>query len=1271
MKIFKTRIFHLVLGVGLGMPSASFAAPVTPASQPLFMEGTVKHNLILAIDDSGSMDFETLVNANDGAFWLGENGSFLTQDGRFNDPSQDGVRSQNDGGKYTYVLPNGENGTYDGRKLGGNHYSIPPIKPFAYARSSEFNKAYYDPNVEYNPWPSYGGFVFNDVNPAAAPLDIMRDTQGALDLTSDLNTAGKGDEWGFEINDADMPCTNDGGRCGTTGTEHYTYFPAHYYRVKTSGTYTFTAKTGSSVPNGPEQLVSSYEQSVTRDCATDPVPAHYQQFFEDTTQFSGVDAIGPGGECLERVDIAPSKTSYTYVGSDGVQQTRTYDNEIVNFANWFTYYRRRHQAMRGGLGSALQGIGGIRAGLFWINNRREVSMYDLDIAADLNTFLSEHYGHVDSGGTPNRLALNHAGEQFMRTGDGAPVQYECQKNFTLLFTDGFSTLESPEGIGNEDGSGEDVRAPYADTYSGTLADIAYYYYETNLRTNLDTGEVRLPAGCNQPDPSPWLDCNPDLHMNTYAVGLGASGEVFGVTHESVVDAYSDLDNDGTVDYPVWPDTTNQRDKRMVDDLYHAAVNGRGEIFNALTPADLSRQLTSALRDIIESIGNSSSVTFNTGTLSEESLVYSASFNSTAWSGDLEARELDPSSGDVSETPVWKAAEVLDGQSPTNRTIITYSKNTNDGIPFRWNTTDLDNGQKEDLSRSPTGTQDSLGAQRLAFIRGSRAGEGNTFRNRSHLLGDIVNSTPVYVGKPKLAWPDAEGFGTEENRYSKFRNITAADRTPVIYVGANDGMIHGFKAVENPEDGGGEEVLAYIPRSVYSTQDQRGLNYLTRPDYNHQYYVDLSPQAADVYIKTTPSGAEDWRTVLIGGLRNGGVGLFALDVTDPGQFSESNAGDIVLWEFTEEDDPRLNYTLSEPTVVRMNNDRWAMVLGNGPANGATAEDESTGVFIIYMDGGLDGDWTDSGDYEYIKLSTTSGGMSMVQPVDLDGNQIVDRIYGGDRRGNLWVVDVSNDHASQWESAYKDGNGNNASPEPLFTAIDQVGNFQPIMTRPLVVRNVESPSGSEGPNGEDYLIFFGTGRYFADGDSADTTPQAFYGVWDRGDSGLNRADHLVEQTISTLSQDGKTLRQSSDATIDWTGANGDRDYGWYMVLPELGERVINSPQIRGRTVFFETFTPSTDPCSGGGSGWLMSVALDGTNPDEPVFDVNNDGVINSEDVDDNGTAYIGEKNENMGTGGTAFLDDFQYLNEVVPVKREVNVGSSGQRTGRLGWQEIIAR
>lgn len=1432
MIICRTRLFHLMFGLGLGLPSASFAAPVVPASQPLFLEGTVKHNVLLAIDDSGSMDFETLVSANDGAFWLGENGSFLRDDGSVNDAGESGVRSQGAGGKYTYILPNGRSGTYDGRKINNNHQAVPPIKPFAFTRSSEYNRSYYDPNVEYEPWASYGGFTFGDIDPASAPWDIMRNSRSDLNLTTNLNTSTKNDnEWGFDVQDSDMPCTDAGGPCGSTGTEHYNYFPAHYYVVQKTGTYTFDPNAGSSfsaassvlleaedgilfgdyeratdsgsdifdsalvasasgkdyagvddvssasnspptgsqgqielkftpkqvgdhviwlrrympdessdslwlnlyglsasdlvilggenkdfettsdgedwnkwwqghnktdswvwepwaqvnfnstastqtlriryresdvyidqvlitpeaaIPGGPLELLSGNGSSVTRDCATDPSPSHYQEFFADTTQFSGVNAIGPKGECLKRVDIKPAQASYAYIDEDGSTQSRTYDEEITNFANWFTYYRRRHQAMRGGLGSAFQGIGGIQTGLFWINNRRTVSMYDMDDPTDLNAFLDEHYKYVSSGGTPNREALAHAGAQLKRSGSNAPITLECQKNFTLLFTDGFSNDSSISGIGNED---ENAGAPYADSYSSNLADIAYKYYTENLRPSLTTGEVRTPAGCNETTPAASLDCNANLHMNSYTVGLGASGTLFGVTHNSVADAY--------LNPPTWPDT-GLRDKRMIDDLYHAAVNGRGEMFNALTPADLRKQLSAALRDIIESIGNSSSVTFNTGTLNEDSLVYSASFNSTAWSGDLEARELNPSTGAVSDTPVWKASDVLDAQSPNQRVILTYSKTSDDGVPFRWDTSVLDTGQVADLNRSPAGTSDSQGAQRLNFIRGARAGEGITFRNRSSVLGDIVHSTPVYVGKPRLAWPDSGSFGVATNRYSKFKNITAASRTPVIYVGANDGMLHGFKAVEDANNDGGKELIAYIPRSIYSSADGAGLNYLTRPDYTHRYYVDLSPQVVDTYIKTTTSGSEDWHSVLIGGLRNGGGGFFAIDVTDPSKFSEANASDLVLWEFTEEDDARLNYTLAEPTVGLMNNGRWAMILGNGPANGSTADDNKTGVFIIYMDGGMDGSWTEGTDYEFISLGST-GGLSMTQPVDLNGDSVIDRIYGGDREGNMWVVNVGNTNSGNWAPAYVDGTS--GLPEPLFTAVEG-GNPQPIMTRPLVVRNVASPVGTEGLKGEDYMVFFGTGRYFTDGDAANTEQQSFYGVWDRGNAGLDRND-LVKQSISESTKGGKVLRQSGDAAIDWANSAGNgRDYGWYMDLPESGERVINRAQIRGQIVLFETFTPSQSPCEGGGTGWLMSVALDGSNPDEPVFDANNDGVIDPKDADSNGTNYVGEKNSNLGTGGTAFLDDYQYLNDGVPDQREVSTGDSGERTGRLGWQELLA-
>jgi type IV pilus assembly protein PilY1 len=1436
MNRFTRHSFNILVGLGLTLPSAGYAAPVVPANEPLFLAGTVKHNVMLAIDDSGSMDFETLFSVNDGALWLGENGSFVKDDGTFNDAGESGVLSQGDGGKYVYLLPNGRNGTYDGRKMNSGHYAVPPIKPFAFARSAAFNKSYYDPSAQYDPWPSYGGLSFSDIDPASAPFDARRNTQANLDLTSNINTANKGNQWGFEIEDSDMPCTDSGGACGSTGTQNYTYFPAHYYVVQPAGTYTFTPVSGSGfsaatsvlleaedgttlgsyelasdggsnisddglvdsasggdyvgvgdvgsssnsppnssegqvdlsftprqagehtiwirrymannnsdslwlnlngfsnteliivggqneefvsvgggswnkwwqghdssdswvwepwakvtfnsavdtqnlriryresnvyidqilitpeadAPGGPLELYSATGSAVTRDCAIDPSPAHYQEFFANTAQFSGVDAIGPKGECLKRVEIRPAQTTYPYIDSQGNLLTRTYAEEITNFANWFTYYRRRHQAVRGGIASAFQGLGGIQTGLFWINNRRDVSMYDMDNAADVTAFLTEQYDYVSSGGTPNREALYHAAQQFKRTNDGAPITQECQKNFTLLFTDGFSNNSNISGIGNEDGS---AGAPYQDSYSDTLADIAYKFYKENLRPDITPlGKVRVPAGCNEAVPDPSLDCNTNLHMNTFTAGLGAKGTLFGVDYNKVADAYT------TSAGPAWPDT-GLRDKRMIDDLYHAAVNGRGEIFNAATPVELRNELTAALRDIIASIGNSSSVSFNTGTLKSDSLVFSASFNSTAWSGNLAARELDPNTGDVAGTPVWNASSRLDAQTPGDRVILTYSNTAGDGVPFRWDTTVLDSGQQADLNTSATGAADTQGEQRLNYLRGVRTGEGQQFRNRSSVLGSIVHSTPLFVGNPKLNWPDTDPFGVSTDRYSNFRNNTAAGRAPVVYVGANDGMIHGFNAKGSITEGGGQELIAYVPRSVYSSTANEGLNYLTQPDYGHRYYVDLSPQAVDVYTKASPTGSAAWRTVLLGGLRNGGVGFFALDVTDPASFSEANAADLVLWEFNESHDRRLNYVISEPVVGLMPNDRWAMILGNGWANGSDTDDNKTGVFIVYMDGGLDGIWTEGTDYEFLEMGDT-GGMSAVQPLDTNGDSIVDRIYGGDREGNMWVVDVGDKDSSKWGPVYTDTND---APKPLFKATDGTANpgaSQPISSRPLVVRNVVAPVGTEGTDGEDFLVLFGTGGYFTQGDASNTDEQTFYGVWDRGDSGVGDAsltrNNLVEQSVIT-SANG-LLRESGSAAIDWGNTSGNgREYGWYMDLPETGERVINSAQIRGNIVFFETFTPSQSPCDGGGTSWLMSVDLDGSNPDSSVFDTNNDGVIDSTDG-----LYTGAKSDDQGTGSTAFLGDGQYINvanEDKVVKRDTDTGASGQRTGRLGWQELL--
>ncbi|MBW0149434.1 pilus assembly protein [Marinobacter arenosus] len=1436
----RLKLNTLIGSLLLVLPTVGYNAPVTPASQPLFLSQAVKHNIMLGMDDSGSMDFEVLLPTNDGALWLNENGSFVNYNGGFV-PGPDLP-------KYAYLFPNGRSADYANGAAIGSRHAIPPLRAYAFARSPIYNKAYYDPSVTYNTWPSFGTIQYPEYNGTQAPYDPNEydatDPDTYLNLVADKANTDDRDNWGFDIASEAMVCDAQ----GTTGTDtdncdvdangqkNYSYWPATYwvlddtsevqfspdlvggesfhtdnstllesedatllngyesasqsstvargvwtnsasgddyiasntgaqndspasqygqasisftvpvagdyqvwirkiskdsdsdslwvnlegfgpsasvpsnaltltstnnsfsedasgeYWVKwwqdlklsndwswdSVGTATLNAdtsytirirarerlvpvdqilisKVSGSVPSGAMSLQSP-PQRVTLNCSG-MTAGYYYDFFRrapgafDFPGDSDEDyALTPDGRCLKRVEIRSSVSTYA--------SGRTYENELQNFSNWFTYYRRRHQAMRGGLASAFQGIGGVQTGIFWINDQRQVTMYDLNTVSSKEAFLSDVYDHVNSGGTALRSALNHARTQYERTGEGAPITKECQKNFTLLFTDGYATDTgfSDADIGNADGS---AGSPYQDSYSNTLADIAYQMATTNPRADLTpAGQVAVPAACSEDNPPAYLDCNTNLHVNTYTVGLGAKGTVLGNGYSNVRGAYDSP--------PTWPDVSATSDLTQIDDLYHAAVNGKGEIYNAQSPAQLQSALSGSIRNIISSLGSASGVTFNSATLESDSLIFSALFNSTSWSGNVEARALNPTNGSIATTRSWSAADELENQLPSNRVILTYSNDGNDGVAFQW--ANLDTGQQADLSMGPGGSADDLGDERVAYLRGATTLEGQQFRNRDRKLGDIVNSTPLFVGPPRMNWPDAEPFGTEALRYSAFRgNATNVARTAMVYVGANDGMLHGFKAVESSADGGGDELLAYVPRSIFSASENEGLHYLTDPAYRHRYYVDLSPQAVDVFMPSTAGGTEAWRTVLIGGLRGGGAGLFALDITNPANFSEANAGDLVLWEFDDSDLAQLNYQLEQPVAVMMNNDRWALVMGNGFNNGdgTNSADDETGLLILYMDGGLDGTWTAGTDYKFIKVGDT-GGLGAVNAIDTDGDRVVDRIYGGDLEGNLWAFDVSSSNAGQWGSAFA-VTGADAGPVPLFTAplVDSDGDGtvdtpQPIAMRPLVLRNTLSPPETEGGSGEDFLIYFSTGKYFENGDLTDNSAQAMYGVWDRGDSSLTK-DDLQQQVIVTSGN----LRNITGGTIDWAGET-EREYGWFMNLPEAGERGLNSPKFRGEVLFFETYTPNSDACASGGSSWFMSVSMDGVEPPFAVFDANNDGNITSDD----GT-YAGQRISDSSTGATGILGNSQYFQNIngEPDQREVNYGEDTNRAGRLGWREIM--
>ncbi|GIT53237.1 MAG: hypothetical protein Ct9H300mP16_03970 [Pseudomonadota bacterium] len=229
------------------------------------------------------------------------------------------------------------------------------------------------------------------------------------------------------------------------------------------------------------------------------------------------------------------------------------------------------------------------------------------------------------------------------------------------------------------------------------------------------------------------------------------------------------------------------------------------------------------------------------------------------------------------------------------------------------------------------------------------------------MGDIVDSEAVFVGPSKQKWPSKSGFPTGKNKHSDFATRTKK-RRELVYVGANDGMLHAFDANT------GDEVLAYLPGNLFTNKSHQGYHNLTDPNYSHRFYVNATPRVTDAFIKSHVASSKSWRTVLVGTEGAGGRGVFALDVTNPKDFKESMAQKLVLWEFTDKDDPQLGYTLSRPVIAMLPNKRWAAIFGNGYESKDKVGEAA--LFIVFLDGGLDGVWDEGTDY--IKISTTGYG-----------------------------------------------------------------------------------------------------------------------------------------------------------------------------------------------------------------------------------------------------------------------------------------------------------
>lgn len=796
----------------------------------------------------------------------------------------------------------------------------------------------------------------------------------------------------------------------------------------------------------------------------------------------------------------------------------------------------------------------------------------------------------------------------------APIQAFCQKNFAVLLTDGRPQSDQSMSSYLEDYDGDCIAASpscnshdqkpsqvYESAGSDYLDDVAKALFEIDLRPDLD-------------------DFNGNEVVNnirTYTIGFA---------------------DDQVINDPLMQDTAN---------------NGGGLFKTAANSAELADAFKQAVANVNNQISSAASAALNTGFISGSTKAYQAKFDTANWRGDLSAIPINLSDGTLNLAGAISASNNL--PVPGSRAIITFDTTLasgsnplyGDGAAFVWS--DLNASQQATLNKDSAGTTDGQGSNRLDYLRGDESQEtanGGAFRTRPlGKLGDFVHSAPVYVQKPPFRYPDNWGASAPENAkpYSAFKT-SKSSRTSMVYLGGNDGMLHGFNATTMVEK------LAYVPQAVFSS-----LSELTDPSYTHKFLVDGSPTVGDAYFNG------DWHTVLVGGLNKGGQGIYALDVTNPGTFSEANAASIVLWEFRDVDDTDattameygLGYTYSQPAIVRMHNGKWAAVFGNGYNNSEADGRASTSghaiLYILDLETGTVIKKIDTG----VGSPATPNGLATPAPVDLDGDNIVDVIYAGDLQGNMWKFNVTNSNASLWDSAYKSGGAN----QPLYTALDASGNGQPITVRPEV---------GLAPPGRGVMVYFGTGLYLGASDLTNSDVQTFYGIIDEGSAVTgdrnNTSFNLLSQTLDGT-KSTTAVRILTDNKL--TGTND----GWYFDLPASTERVTANPVLRGGRIIFVTLIPDSRLCGFGGTGWLMELnATHGGRTLIPPFDL--DGVPGFDKFNGDIPGGVSSTVGILTTPGILVADDKEY---------KYNTGSSGavQTTtespgagnrGRQSWRQL---
>lgn len=1242
---------HACVLVVLAAAASPAAAQFNVSQYPLYVQKPVKPAFIMAVDDSGSMKFETLFPGRDGqGYWHRPSGSFFIADGS----GGWRLRTQGDASSLSgfHGLMPSVNSPLDVNRL-----AIPPIDSFGFARAPKYNSSWYDPEVSYRPWKRGDGTEYANSTPTDARED-PRNASPRFNLTTDIydqtddadteyltinqggapfsfsatngapvileagwqvrNVENSAQTCGTSAGNINLPASSNGTWLTITSTRTLTNCATFHIQRQSAGRINhvnemFTVPVGATLPAGTQYYRFALRQLNGDGDFNDVIGGRYESSLDPGNNNRADSCGGLGADRMQRdtwVTLAAplTVTDATYSGcrvglrnymptfylpadapapagynaatrvlaidacgtgcnlyryeirSTNYTSAAVYNEQIQNFANWYTYYGNRNRAMISGMTRALADVTFMRVGFFRINNLTDVVMNDLEIQTARNNLYNNSLLNLPAGGsTPNRQAVNHLGAQFMRAaaagGAVNPPQPflnpedggACQVNGGMLFTDGYSNQDGPS-VGNQDLS---MGSPFKDDNSNTLADIAAKYYLESLQPGFSNqAGIRVPVACAD-SPDPWVDCQEFPHMNFYGVTLGAKGNAYGVTHAIDPNDWTE----GFTNPPAWPARENDLPS-TVDDIWHAAVNTRGRFINATSPAQITQAMRDVLLDIASRARPAGGVAASGSRIGDGFLVYVPEYFSDDWTGDVKAYRVN-AAGALVLPAVWSAGQIIEENPSSRGPVLVVNDGLNGVGPFnlaglggaaaastKLNLTAADftaYGNRAD--GTPVGVEDVVN-----YLAGSPANEtrnGGNLRSRRYRIGDILNSQPALTTAgpfPYTRLTQVEGGGaTGAGSYGEYLAQKRA-KDPVLFVGANDGMLHAIDSTST----GGDVLFSIVPNSVVST-----LKELPKRTYSHRFYVDGSPQQADVRI------GGSWRTYLFSANGAGGKSVMALDVTDAAtSFSASD----FKWEFQ---NPGLGHALHAPRSALLEGGSWVTLVANGP----NSVGDRARMFVLSTATGA--------VQQTLEVGTGSAsdpnGLTSVFPADSDGNGKIDIIYGGDLHGNVWKFSVAGNSISVANAG-----------SPLFVARDSNGERQPITG--ALEAALHHISGQ--------IVFAGTGKYFevGDGDAGPSAQvQTFYGLWDKNDdSSISGRGQLQEQTLGETTVDGDTFRTVSRTLIDW-----ETKRGWFIDLSVggagSGERFIGRPRVLVGNVMFTSYLPQGDICNPGGVSRVYVMGL----------------------------------------------------------------------------------